>query len=55
MKKLDIDNNDTIGEDQQLYSMLTDPYNVLEELNMWGTKISSTGAIALFKALKHNN
>ena len=54
VKILDIEKNDTIGEDQQLYSMLTDPCNVLEELNMWGTKLSSTGAIALFKALKHN-
>ena len=55
VKILDIDNNDTIGDDQQLYAMLTDPCNVLEELDMMRIKLSSTGAIALFEALKHNN
>lgn len=55
VKILEIANNDTIGEDQQLYSMLTDPCNVLEELNMSVTKLSSTGAIALFKGLEDNN
>ena len=55
VKTLSIGNNDTIGEDQQLYSMLTDPCTVLKELNMMRTKLSSVGAIALFEALKHNN
>ena len=55
VKTLNIANNDTIGEDRQLYSMLTNPCNVLEELNMMRTTLSSTGAIALFEALKHKN
>ena len=55
VKILDIANNDTIGEDRQLYTMLNDSCNVLEELDMMRTKLSSTGAIALFEALKHNN
>ena len=50
-----ISGNDTIGEDQQLYSILTNPFNVLEKLNMWHTGLSSTAAIALFTALKVNN
>ena len=47
--------NYTIGEDQQLFSMLTDPSNVLERLSMWGTGLSSSAAIALFTILKDNN
>ena len=52
---LGIGYNDTIGEDQQLYSMLTNPSNVLEGLNMVGTKLSSTAATDLFTAVKENN
>ena len=55
MEVLWISGNDTIGEDQQLYSILTNPFNVLEKLNMWHTGLSSTAAIALFTALKVNN
>ena len=55
VKELAIDGNDTIGEDQQLYSMLTNPSNVLEELIMWNTKLSSTAATDLFTAVKENN
>ena len=47
--------NETIGEDQQLYFMLNDPSNVLEELYMIGTQLSSKGASHLFTALKDNN
>ena len=55
VKWLRIGYNDTIGEDQQLYSMLTNPSNVLERLIMWGTKLSSTAATDLFTAVKENN
>ena len=55
VKELVITHNYTIGEDQQLYSMLTNPSNVLEELFMGGTKLSSTAATDLFTAVKENN
>ena len=34
-----------------LYSIISDPSSVLEELNMWYTKLSSNAAIKLFAAL----
>ena len=49
-----IDGNYTIGENQQLYYMLTDPATTLEELYMRATQLSSRGAIYLFTALKDN-
>ena len=55
VKVLGIAVNDTIGEDQQLYSMLTNPSNVLVGLYMWYTKLSSTAATDLFTAVKENN
>ena len=55
VKKLIISHNYTIGENQQLYAMLTDPYNSLEEINMYNTKLSVIAAIALFDGLKDNN
>ena len=55
VKRLRIGGNCTIGEDQQLYSILTDPSNVLEKLHMYRTRLSSSAAIALFTALKDNN
>ena len=55
VKNLRIGYNYTIGEDQQLYSMLTNPSNVLETLYMWDTKLSSTAATDLFTAVKDNN
>ena len=55
VKVLEIGGNLTIGEDQQLYSILTDPSNVLEKLDMYFTSLSSSAAIALFTALKENN
>ena len=55
VKELWINGNYTIGEDQQLYSMLTNPSTELEQLYMAGTRLSSRGAIALFTAVKENN
>ena len=55
VKVLWIGGNHTIGEDQQLYSILTDPSNVLEQLDMFHTRLSSSAAIALFTTLKDNN
>ena len=55
VKELRIGANQTIGEDQQLYSMLTNPSSVLEALSMWGTQLSSRAATDLFTAVKDNN
>ena len=55
VRTLGITGNYTIGEDQQLYYMLTDPFSTLEELYMGFTWLSSQGAIHLFTALKNNN
>ena len=53
--ELRIPYNYTIGEDQQLYSILSNPSTVLELLNMGYTQLSSTAATHLFTALKDNN
>ena len=55
VKMLVIDGNRTIGEDEQLYSMLSNPSTMLEELHVTDTALSSTGANGLFTALKDNN
>ena len=55
VKNLKIRMNNYIGENQQLYSMLTDPSNILESLNMYDTMLSSKAAIFLFTVLKVNN
>ena len=55
VKELVIGCNSTIGEDQQLYTMLIDPSNTLKELYMVDNKLSSRAAGYLFKALKNNN
>ena len=55
VKVLAIDGNKTIGEDQQLYTMLSNPSSVLEILNMWGTQLSSTAATDLFTSLRNNH
>ena len=55
VKELVIDGNYTIGENEQLYSILSNPSTMLEELYMRSTKLSSRAAIALFTALKDNN
>ena len=55
VKVLWIAGNDTIGDNEQLYSILSSPSTMLEELWMHYTKLSTSGAIALFTALKDNN
>ena len=55
VKELDITGNYSIGEDKQLYQMLANPFSTLEKLNMYDTKLSSKGAIELFKALVDNS
>ena len=55
VKELWIGGNHTIGEDEQLYSMLSSPSTMLEGLDMDNTQLSSRAAIALFTAVKDNN
>ena len=55
VKKLWISGNYIIGEDEQLYSMLSSPSTMLEGLDMDNTQLSSRAAIALFTAVKDNN
>ena len=55
VKRLWINGNETIGEDEQLYSMLSSPSTMLEGLHMDYTQLSSRAAIALFTAVKDNN
>ena len=50
-----ITGNHTIGEDQQLYSILTNPSTELEQLYMSDTNLSSRGARALFTSIMKNN
>ena len=54
VKMLDINENDTIGEDQRLYSMLTIHSTFLEGLYLYHTKLSYNGAISLFSSLENN-
>ena len=54
VKVLVIDGNNMIGENEQLYRMLTDSSTMLEELHMADIKLSR-GALNLFNGLKHNN
>ena len=55
VKELVIAGNHTIGEDQQLYSMLSNSSSVLETLYMYDTQLSSRAATDLFTAVKDNN
>ena len=55
VKLLDIGGNETIGEDQQLYTMLSNPSSVLERLIMQDTQLSSTAATDLFISLRNNH
>ena len=51
VKILDISGNNTVGEDDRLYRILTDHSSMVEELNMYSTNLSSSGAIKLFTSL----
>ena len=51
VKTMSISSNNTIGEDERLYSIISDPSSMLEELYMTSTKLSSHAAIKLFTAL----
>ena len=55
VKRLWITDNDTIGEDREFYSIMTNPSNVLEQLYMDGTKLSFNAAVDLLTALKDNS
>ena len=55
VKMLLINGNHTVGEDKQLYSMLTSSSTMLVALSMAYTMLSSEAAIALFNALNDNN
>ena len=55
VKQLWITGNNTIGENEQLYSILSNPSTTLEILDMDNTKLSCRAAIALFNELKDNN
>ena len=52
VKVLDISGNETIGKNARLYSLLSDPHSMLEELHMVFTKLSSIAASELFTALR---
>ena len=52
IKVLDISGNETIGINARLYSLLSDPHSMLEELHMVFTKLSSIAASELFTALR---
>ena len=51
VKKLGISANNTVGEDERLYAIISDPSSVLEELYMYSTQLSNNAAIKLFAAL----
>ena len=51
VKKLHISHNNIVGEDERLYSIISDPSSVLEVLYMGYTMLSSNAAIKLFTAL----
>jgi len=54
-RKLMLDGNKTIGENEQLYSMLSHPSSTLEILSLYQTKLSSKAANILFTTLEKNN
>ena len=51
VEELNIGGNNTVGEDEKLYSIISDPSSVLEKLYMDFTKLLSNAAIKLFTAL----
>jgi len=55
VKGLWINDNNTIGESTELYTMLTHPSSMLTTLYMSNTSLSSIAARPLFSAVKDNN
>ena len=51
VKELWISGNKTVGENDRLYSVISDPSSMLEKLYLYSTNLSSTAAIKLFTAL----
>ena len=51
VKMLYIDNNNIVGEDERLYSIISDPSSMIEVLFMNYTNLSSNAAIKLFTTL----
>ena len=54
VKELRINDNKTIGEDDRLFSIISDSSSMLEKLYMYSTKLSSRAAIKLFTALSES-
>ena len=54
IKVLNISANKFIGENERLYSIISDPFSALEELYIKNAMLSSSGAIKLFTALSKN-
>ena len=54
VKMLSINGNKTVGEDERLYSIISDPSSVLETLHMWLICLSSAAIIKLFIALSES-
>ena len=55
VKRLILDYNETIGENDQLYSMFSHPSTTLEVLSIYQTNLSSRAANILFITLQQNN
>ena len=51
VKKLNIGSNIIVRKDEKLYSIISDPSSMLEELYIYNTKLSSNAAIRIFTAL----
>ena len=55
VKELRISDNSTIGKNEQLSSIISDPSSMLEVLHMYSTKLSSSVAVKIFTALSEHN
>ena len=55
VEMLRINHNRTIGESEELYTMLTHPSSMLTRLHMDNTSLSSIAARTLFTAVKDTN
>ena len=55
VKRLSLRHNISVGEDEQLYTMLSHPSSLLTYLNMCYTSLSSLSAKELFTAMKNSD